>query len=282
MFASLPNLGQAQSVGVDAGSLDRRNETLDAVPPTAQTLPPLARPPEDRRLPGDGGATIFLQGWAFDGNSVFGDDVLGGVLGPFTGRELTFAEIAEATRAIEGFYADRGFLARVNVPAQEVVGNVVRLEIVEARYGGARRVGDQPARLRADAATRPFDAALAEGSLLRPDRLDRPLLIANDLHGIAVGGVLAPGDSPGETILLLDIEETDPFRAVLSYDNHGSRATGEERLGLDTYLASPFGQGGALTFEASLAEGNRRGALRYAVPLGARGLQAQIGIDGLT
>ena len=113
-----------------------------------------------------------------------------------------------------------------------------------------------PRRVRPEIIQRIFDRSTAPGSVLRPDRLDRPLIIANGLYGVSLSGALAPGPEPGETVLLLKGTNDPPFRTVLSFDNSGARSIGELRGSAEFALFSPLRRGDLLLAHISATEGS--------------------------
>jgi hemolysin activation/secretion protein len=72
----------------------------------------------------------------FSGNDSIDAQTLAAELQGFTGREIGFEALAEAAARITRFYRSRGFLvARANLPAQDIAGGTVRLDIQEGRLG---------------------------------------------------------------------------------------------------------------------------------------------------
>ncbi|MFV0359239.1 ShlB/FhaC/HecB family hemolysin secretion/activation protein [Tropicimonas sp.] len=272
---------QAQTTGlpgVNAGSLQRQ---MDVGEPRV----PQRRPAEAGAilLPGvtvdsvaagvddPGGPTLYLSGWKFTGNRLFDTAELRKVLSGVTGRQLSFSQIDRAARMIEAYYAENGYVARVTLPPQEVTGGVVLLDVQEGRYAGVAFEGTPPKRVKPEIIERIFDGNVVPGTALRPDRLDKPLLIANGLYGIALSGALAPGANPGETVLLLDGQDESPLATQLSFDNYGSRSIGEPRASVQLGLYSPLRRGDLLLARLTATEGSPDGMLRYSLPVGLRG-----------
>lgn len=276
--SSSPVEAQAVGSGVNAGSLQRRIDTLTSPAPASRpadagaivlpgvTVESIADVPDDPNAP-----KLHLSEWRFSGNSLFGTPQLSGVLAGLTGREMSLAEIDRAARMIEAYYAENGYVARVSAPPQQVVDGVVLLEVQEARYAGVAFEGQPPTRVSPEVIERVFDGDVEPGSILRPEALDRPLLLANRLYGVSVRGALAPGRNPGETVLLLNGVDGKPYSVDLSVDNFGSRSVGEHRGNAQFALYSPLGLGDLLLARVTATEGSPNGQLRYEVPVGFGG-----------
>lgn len=276
---AMPNSSAlAQATAANAGRLQRQADTLKPLPPSPQNanvgtvvLPGIsvdmvADVPDDPQAP-----TLYLSEWQFTGNRLFDAVKLRGVLAEVTGREVSLPQIYRAARMIEAYYAENGYVARVIVPPQEVVGGSVLLEVQEARYTGLTFEGPPPTRVRPEIIQRVFDGNVQPGTPLRPEALDKPLLIANGHYGVALSAALAPGQAPGDTVLLLTAQDEDPWTADLSLDNFGSRSVGEARASAQLGLYSPLRRGDLLLGRLTATEGSPDIQLRYSTPIGVRG-----------
>ncbi|MFV0335203.1 MAG: ShlB/FhaC/HecB family hemolysin secretion/activation protein [Tropicimonas sp.] len=275
--SAAPALAQGTETGVNAGSLQRQINVLERSTPLRRrdagtvilpgvSVDAIAEVAEDPNAP-----TLYLSQWQFRGNRLFGTEQLRAVLAGETGRELGFAQIDRAARLIEAWYAQNGYVARVTIPPQEVVGGSVLLEVQEARYAGVAFEGDPPRRVRPEIIERIFNGNVAPGAPLRPEALDRPLLIANGLYGVSLSGALAPGGNPGETVLLLNGVDERPYALEVSLDNFGARSVGELRGSLQAALYSPLRRGDLLLARLTTTEGSPDGEIRYSLPVGLRG-----------
>lgn len=120
-----------------------------------------------------------------------------------SGRRVTLGEIYGAAAALESAYASAGYVfARVSVPPQDLRdGGPLRVVVVD---GFIERVETAalPARVRSLVAAR--FASLVGRRHLRYGTLERALMLANDLPGLALRSTLARGDSAGGTVLVLE------------------------------------------------------------------------------
>ena len=240
------------------------------------TLPSMLQGILQSAKPEPGTPTLFLRTWEFSGNDLFDDATLRGVLSSVTGRDLSMNQLYAAVQAIEAHYAEAGYVAQATLPLQEVVNGTVRIEIVEAKYGGVEFEGDLPTRVRPETIRDLFDTHVPIGVPLKPADFDFPNLLVNDLPGVAVTGAFAPGREPGETILLLDTVESPLVFGQIIMDNTGSRATGAERAVAQFGLNSPLGYGDLFRVDIAKSEGSASVSGNYSIPIGAKGSRLTI------
>ena len=240
----------------DAGVVILPQATVDAI----------AASPVDR-----GGPSLYLSEWRFQGNTLIDTPELRRVLGDYTRRELSFSQVDKAARMIEAYYGEKGYVAAVTLPPQEVVGGVVTLDVQEARYAGVVFEGDPPRRVRPQMIERVFDSHVKSGAPLRPKELDRPLLVANAYAGVNMSASLTPGINPGESVLLLNTSDEKPLVAQVTIDNFGARSIGHWRGSAQLGVNSPLGLGDSLLTRVSLTEGSPDAQLRYTLPVGGLG-----------
>ncbi len=278
VFGASAVTAQASPGNVDAGSLQRQADVLEPrVPPRQQadvgavvlpgvTVEAVADVADDPNAP-----TLYLAGWRFRGNQLFDAAELGAVLDDLTGRRVSFAQVSRAARMIEAYYAENGYVARVSLPRQEVVGGRVLLHVQEARYAGVVFEGDPPTRVKPQVIKRVFSGNVQPGEPLRPEALDESLLIANGYYGVSLSGALAPGQNPGDTVLLLNGLDEAPYSAQFSFDNFGSRSIGEERASVQFGVNSPLRIGDLLLGRVTTTKDSPNIQLRYMLPVGVRG-----------
>jgi len=115
---------------------------------------------------------------------------------PLVGQVVTAAEVFEAARAVNQLYADAGLvLVRVTVPPQNVVnGGTLRLLVIN---GMIERIDTskvpEVVRARVDRMLAPL---IGEAGLRLPV-IERRLLLAGDMPGIALRSTLVPGETVG-------------------------------------------------------------------------------------
>ena len=196
------------------------------------------------------------------------------------GKTLTLADIDVLAARITDAYHRKGYpLAEAYVPAQTVSDGVVRIAVVEARYGAvslhnASRVSDGIL-----AATL---APLQAGNPVAEGPLDRSLLLLTDIPGMVVNSTLRPGAVTGTSVLQVDVGPGPLFDATFSVDDFGNPYTGRARFSGTVDVDSPMGHGDLLTLSGQTeGDGLNYGRLAYQIPLTGGGLRLGAAISGL-
>ncbi|PUB17287.1 ShlB/FhaC/HecB family hemolysin secretion/activation protein [Yoonia sediminilitoris] len=196
-----------------------------------------------------------------------------------TRGRVPVSELFEATAALEEAYANAGFvLTRVVLPQQTLRdGGVLRVEVVNGFVETVDAAAVPPAvRARLDTLVTP----LVDRPGITLPELERQLLLAGDVSGVALSSALAAGQRQGGTILALDAQ----FRPVTSFvgiDNFASAALGKPTYNFGVELNSLLNQGETFygRFSTS-AENAFTDEPRYRV--GALGTLFPVGTSGLT
>lgn len=144
----------------------------------------------------------------------------------FLGRPVSLALLDEVVTRVIGTYRDAGRpFVDVVVPEQDITSGTIQVLVLEFVAGEVRVSGETrlPSEdLRGQMRVRrgaPLDARTLEDDL---DWLNRPMFRRVEV-------TLEPGADFGETDIVLDVEESRPWRIYAGMDNTGSRATGHER-----------------------------------------------------
>lgn len=160
--------------------------------------------------------------------------------------------------------------ARVHVPAPDREGRVVRLVVVEGRYGEVTLRGG------AARGAAPWLGALRPG---RPigDELERQVDAVSRLPGVSITAGLGPGDEVGEGDVELVVDQTRRWGLDLRVDNHGNRYSGRERGSVAAHVNGLLVFGDRLTASGGGNSGKGwDGAAAYQVPLGHSGARVAL------
>lgn len=224
------------------------------------------------------GPTIIISGFSFDGNKVFPADVLAPVLQSFVGQGLTLAELQYAADLIAKYYQDQSYVARAVVPEQDVVGGIVRIQIVESRLDKIEIDGS----VRDQERIQQFvGAGLKSGDNLNLRRIERGTLLLNQLPGADYQAVLRAGASDGTSSVVV-VPVLDPAQSFgVVVDGSGSARSGQERIMLSA-SAHPIAMfGDELSLTALASRGVLYGRAGYSLPIGSEGLSANLAVSGL-
>lgn len=141
---------------------------------------------------------------------------------------MDMAGIQAAAQRLQQAYRQAGYGAVVVlVPAQDLAGGSVRLEVIEGKLQQVQVTGQRAFSTANVLASLP---ALQIGQTPRLFDLDGELLMANENPAKSVRVVLQPGESRGDVEALVVVEEQDPKRLQFVLDNTGNSDTGRYRL----------------------------------------------------
>jgi hemolysin activation/secretion protein len=144
------------------------------------------------------------------------------------GRTVTLAQVYDIAAELQRRYREDGwFLARVLVPPQRIEGGRLRFEVLEGHISDIELQGDIGPSARLVRAY--LDKVTAERPL-RLATLERALLLAKDIPGIDVKGILQPADDVVGAARLIVVASRRPFTGLALVDNIGSSFTGEWEL----------------------------------------------------
>lgn len=244
-------------------------------PAQPQAVEPGVLPANPTPLPEPVGADglTTVQRFQLEGGSLVESAAIQSVLSPWLQRPVSLADLRRATAAVEALYRQRGWLARVSLPGQDITDGTVRLLITESRLG--RIVLQQSEPPLGVALTARVQALLAQqlpqGQPLGMPALERALLLADDIPGVHLSGSLQASDTPGSTDVIVALRPSEPYRGEASLDNGGNRATGSERASAQLSLLSPLGLGEQINLYASASRGSQYLSLGGYVPVGNHG-----------
>ena len=175
----------------DAGSLRQQIEQGREATLPRKSLP--VKPAEPPALKALTGQTITLTSFRFAGNTLLGAERLASVVAVYLNRPIDFNQLQDAATAIANAYREAGWTVRAYLPQQDITEGIVTIQIVEAVFGGVQLEGVPATRVSLAQIQRGFDAQQKVGTPLNADALDRALLLADDLPGVAVSGSLREG-----------------------------------------------------------------------------------------
>jgi hemolysin activation/secretion protein len=203
------------------------------------------------------------------------------VLKPYLNHEITFDDLEKALVAISQLYQSHGWLARPLVPAQDIVGGVVTIQILEGKLGAVQLKKNGAPHISDARVLGTMTKGQEPGTPLRLDRMGRAVNVLNDTPGIAASAVLAPGDANGTTDIVLSLDEKPLVNGSAMADNGGPHSTGEFRFNGNVNLESPMGLGDEFVATGMASLGMQYGRLAYTLPVGYDGLRVGVNLSGL-
>ena len=261
---TLSTLGAQNSLAApaapDAGAI------LQQVNPTKPAAPaPAASPLSIER---EGAATLppsapfAVKHILISGNTLFDAATLHDLVSDGEGQSLTLVQVGERASRITAHYRSQGYpLARAFIPAQTIQNGVVRIEVLEARYG----------QIQLDNRSQVSDTLLAatlhplqSADVIAQATMERALLLLSDIPGTDITATLKPGDATGTSDLLVGAAPGPGVSGQVTLDSHGNRYTGRARVGAAVSILNPLHHGDVLSVNGlSSGKGLNHGRVGY-------------------
>lgn len=194
--------------------------------------PPLVNtPPQAALSPPPEGAdriTFVLTGLTLTGNTVLNENEIRSASAGLIGQTIPLTAIYELAGRLTKLYRDKGYVfSTVTVPPQDIAGGQVRLQAQEGRLGAITI--DAPDGYDTKLLQKYADK-IGDDKPLNIKKLERALLLANDLPGMTLRAVLTPSPTPNTTDLTLVAQEKR-FDGYVAFDNYGSDYLGPYQIG---------------------------------------------------
>ncbi len=232
---------------------------------TAPRRTPIPRDIDSQRFP--------VQAIAIDGADGLDDGTRARLTTPLTGHDVSLSDLLGVAEAIEAYYKDKGFaLAHAFVPHQTVRDGVVHVTVAE---GSIRDIVIEGVEGQAKEHLATMFEPLRHERPLRTGTLERVLLLANDLPGLTVSGLLRPADDNSGAADLVVTATRKSVAGWAGVDNATSRYLGPWGVNGDVVLNSLFGQSEQIILGVSASpQPEKVQGLhgRYIQPVGTDGL----------
>ncbi len=277
--ATSPSYAQQPQIDLQRGreAIDVQRDIRDKPqsPPPSPTRIEVA--PETRRaVKAVPDLKVDVKGFRFTGLTVMPEAALQAVVGKFVGPGKTFDDLQAAADAASEYLQQKGyFVAQVYLPEQPITDGVIEFAVLEGRLAQVR-VDMEPGVPVKRHIIEGLLSPLAPGTIMHRDVVERALFLVSDLRGLNVRSIVEPGGTPGTSNLVVKVTPGRRADGVIEFDNHGSRFTGEHRLGAGVNLNSPFGRGDLLSVRGlmSIPGGGSDlnfGRVSYLTPVGIYG-----------
>jgi len=169
---------------------------------------------------------------------------------PYLGKPVTMKDLNQMTRSIVAYYRDHDRpVVNVYVPQQSISSGFVQIVVVESRVEKVDATGAHwfsNDMLRTEVHLRPGEPI--SGSQIRKDLnwINRNPFLQSDI-------LMAPGDAPGTTDLLLRTQDRFPVRFYTGYEDSGNDLTGNDRILAGFNYGNLFGLGQQLSYQFTTA-----------------------------
>ena len=161
------------------------------------------------------GNKVKIKSFDFKGNDHVTTEELEKILHNYVGQELYIQDIQELPTILNNYYRTKGWLSDITLPDQDITDGVIRFNVTEAKFGGSSLIiGDQETNYYVNPSIIKgiINGHLNQDNALSLTQLDRALLIANDLSGVSVKGVMQAGKKSGETEVAISVKNKPFYR----------------------------------------------------------------------
>lgn len=224
---------------------------------------------------------LTLKAVVVEGNSVYSEAALNAVYGDKIGTEITLADVYAIAGQLTAKYRNDGYiLTQVVIPPQTIEGGTVRLRVVEGFVDQVRVEAGEGVD---SAFLQGFAAKIAASKPLNAKKLERYVLLINDLPGMTGRAVLAPSPNVVGASDVTIFVERKPYDAFLQLDNRGSRYLGPLQMNAGARLNNMFGlyEGLSVQFVTALDGWPDReldyGAVSWSQPVNHEGTRVSVG-----
>jgi len=214
------------------------------------------------------------------GNTKIETATLHALVADAEGRNLTLPQLGELALRLTDYYHAHGYpLARAIIPVQTLRSGIVKISIIEVRYGAIDLKNHSRSSDRLLQATL---GNLRDGDVVSQYAIDRSLLLLTDIPGVAVNAILQPGAAVGTSDLRIDTTATPVVTGNIALDNDGSRYTNRARLGATVNLIEPLHQGDIFSVSGlNSGSGMSYGSASYEALLDGAGTRAGVTYSAL-
>lgn len=254
----------------DAGVILRETEKYA---PEQRPQGPVFYTPEKAKK-GKKGQTIFVKGFRFTGAKILPDVELKKLLEGFVGRNVDIIELNTATSIIAEYYVKKGYVVKALIPPQEIKNGIVEIRIIIGHLEGYTTTGEKKTRFNQETALRIINNAQNDKKIIKIDRLERGLLILNDIPGVQATSYLRPGKEEGGVLVDIDVKDEPLLSGNIGYDDYGIHSTGIQRGTLGLSLNDPFSIGDQINGNFIYTGLTNYESLAYSLPIGYSGMRA--------
>lgn len=244
---------------------DERPALPEFEPPAEEEpiLPPIIQPLEPEEAPSTGPG-VFVESYRFIGSTVFPDEELENIVAPWTGRLIRSEDLVSVRNAITEHYLRHGYVnSGATLRDQDFEAGVIEIHIIEGSLSEIRITGNKQfsTRYLRDRIRRGATTPLQVGKLE-----ERIQILQQDPRIRKLAVRLVPGDQRGESVLHVQVEETNRFGVNLLFSNEEPPSIGALGGGYDASLQNIVGWGDSFYTEFTITDGLERFRGRYEIP----------------
>lgn len=179
--------------------------------------------------PSEESATFDLMEIQVDGNTVLDRQWVEKTVYPFLGNHKTVDDVVKAKEKLQAEYRDKGYpTVLVDIPEQDVVEGVVRLQVIE---GSVERLKVTGSRYFFQGKIREQLPALAAGQVPYMPKVQEQMdALSKESTDRQVTPIFRAGSTPGKTEIELRVKDELPLHGSLELNGRNSESTSRTRL----------------------------------------------------
>lgn len=260
LLAAFPVLALSQVVP-GAGTMLQQVQPIQSIQPSSAAPALTINPANDAAM--SSSAPFSVKALRIQGNTLFDTETLHALVAQAEGQTMPLNQLEAQVGSIPAYYNSQGYpLVRVVIPAQTVRDGIVRVQVIEGRYGNVSLNNSSQVK---DGLLQAALAPLVPGKVVSQAELDHALLLLSDVPGVKVNGALKPGQALGATDLAVSTVQSGPaVSGNVVLDNAGNRYTGQARVSGTVFVVNPLQHGDVLSMSVLSSGGNMNyGRLGY-------------------
>ena len=214
-----------------------------------------------------------------NGVTAVSDQTLDRLVKPFIGKPITQERLDNIRATIFDEYSRLGFLARIDLPAQDLSAGVVAVTVNEAQLGEVSVQVPDDLRFSQDKAKAYIEYTLRDQRPLSIEQLDARAKVLDELPGLSAEVKVKPIAESALVDADLLLHNTSLLSSTFQTDNLGSETTGRHRYTADFQFNSLFSLGEKVVVGAIKSEALSSYSIDAEFPVGFDGVKTSIGAD---
>ncbi|KST69495.1 ShlB/FhaC/HecB family hemolysin secretion/activation protein [Mastigocoleus testarum] len=238
------------------------------LPPPEDLLPKPRLSEPEFTLPGDTSRQITVKQFVITGSTAFKQKDFDKIITPYLNRPLTIAELFKVRSEITNLYISKGYITSgAFIPPQKFKDGVVEIKVIEGKLEDIKVRGNQKLK-------RSYIRSRLARSTKKPLNREK-LLKALQLLQINplienISAKLSAGTRPGESLLEIEIRETNTFQTSLILDNARSPSVGTFRRQIQVGDTNLLGYGDSISGSYKNTDGSNSFDFHYKLPINPR------------
>jgi len=230
------------------------------------------------------GIEVMVKGFVFSGYEGLATEAeLQSITANYIGKNIYYNDLQALVDKVTAYLKHKGwFLAKAYLPKQDITSGNIEIAVHQGKSDGSLSIKKE-GHVRMSTTTLQHIASLSirSGRSLNEKKLERSLLLMNDLPGIVARASLAPGKIPNSSKVEIAVTEGALYSGMVWADNQGNHYTGAWRGNIMLSLNDPLRYGDQMTLLLTEASGLTQGRVGYSFPLYRDGLRGNLAYTGM-